>query len=691
MPEEKDSQTRPGIKTLLGWVKDSHNYFRQNRQEQWRDYEMYDGLQWSADQAMKLREMLGMQALTINRTFPTLNMLLGMHALSKTDIIAKGRSTQDTDLSSLASESIKFVMDQNEGGFKITDAFKGAIIPGFSCIEVLKNADPRKEVVKWALRSWKEMWWDPHGSPWFDTDNTRYVFHQKWVDLQDLLLVFPNHKEEILGYYTTMGSETDLYTPTGFYEGFVEDTDEEEEYWRSQIWVDRQRKRIQPVQLWYTIKEKVSFVTFPDGTAKELSDKIPITEQYELIMAGQEVVTGIVPRMRVATFVGNVLLQDAATPHVHDEFPYAPFVGYLDRFRLPYGVPRQIRDMDVEVNKRRTTALAKMNARRVIVEEGAVDDYQSLREEAMRPDGLIIVKKGKVEMVRIEDHTAELTSQIALLESSEREIQETSGAIAEQMGIQSNAVSGVAIQNRQQRGATVTAPLFDNSKRSKKRLGTLTIAEIQQQWSGEKIIRITDRRRGVDKLVVVNERQQEGKIKNNITQGRYDIVITDDIQTDVLREKYAEMLIEWTKRAAPEAVPIIIDIVFEMLDIPNKEIILMRLRQAFNLDVPSEDIDKEQIAKQIQEQRAKQAETQAKMEGLSMEEQQLKNEKLIAQIREIIKKADLEDAMADKTEAETEEILNEDDRADESHEREMKTPIGVIAPAKPKVVKKKAA
>ncbi|MDD5245376.1 MAG: hypothetical protein PHU49_15315, partial [Syntrophorhabdaceae bacterium] len=478
MTVERDSQTNPGIQTFLGWVGDSYEAFADNRADQWRDQEMYDGVQWTPDQVQQLKDVLGVYALTINKTFPTVNMLLGMQMASQTDIAAKGRTIQDTDVTQIASGSIKFVLDQNEGRSKISDAFRGAVIPGFGCIEVLKNPDPRKEIVKLAVRSWQYMWWDHHGDPWFDVDTTRYVFLQKWVDLHDLVGTYPEKKREIEeAYFTAPSTAVSPFYPyaeTGsIWRPFAATNDGNS--FNGAMWFDKVRKRVMPVEMWYTVRKELTFAIFADGRAFELEGR-PDTEIGELVRACQQVVKGYVPKMRVTNFLGDVLLEDGPTPHGHDEFPFATFVGYTNRFNQPYGVPRQIRDMDIEINKRRTTALAKLNAKRIVVEEGAVDDMAVLRQEAMRPDSLIILKRGKHlnENILVEDQSNEIKSQMDLLRESEREIGEISGGISESMGYESNVISRVALQQKSQRGNMITASLFENLKKGKSRLGYLS-------------------------------------------------------------------------------------------------------------------------------------------------------------------------------------------------------------------------
>lgn len=675
---EKDSQAKPGIRTFHNWIRESYDFFADSRAQMWHDEEMYDGIQWSAEQVQILKDVLGMQALTINRTFPTINMLLGMQVLGQTDIVAKGRTSKDTDYGHLGSEALKFVFDQNEGIHKIQQGFKGAVIPGYAAIEVLQNPDPRKEIVKLALRNWKYLYWDRHGSPWLDVDDTRFAFLQKWVDLHELVALFPEWAEEIESYFFTSASKMMDIFPYSTVGTMWEPFTSKEEWGTASMWVDTPRKRVMPIEMWYTIRQHLTFALFPDGRAYELESMAP-TEQVEVVRACQEVAMGYVPRMRVATILGDLILEDIKSPHSHDEFPFAPFVGYTDRFDRPYGVARQIRDMDIEVNKRRTTALAKLNSKTIVVEEGAVDDMATLREEAVRPDGIIVMKKGKIygQHLKIESNKADLKDHIELLRDSEREIGEIVGANAEMMGQHTNAVSPGSISQKRQSGSTITAPLFENLKRSKKRLGYLAMSSIQSWWKQEKIVRVTDRIRGTERLVVFNQRKRDETgnviVANSISDVKFDMVVTDDIFSDVLREKYAEILIESTKRCAPEAVPIIMDVAFEMLDLPKKEFVLMRLRQAFNLEAPpDEEMDPKEVAKQIAEAKRLKAEKQDRAMSLELEHKELDNEQLIAKIKKVMAQASVIESQKTKAGVDVERSITDADREDEKLELEKR-------------------
>jgi len=647
---------KPDLKTFQQWVYEAHWGSRDWRVESWRDQGMYDGVQWD-DEASTAASDAGIEMLTINRTFPVINLILGTQAINKFDIQAKARTGDDSELSQTMSEAIQFVMDQSDGPFLVDQAFKDAIVPGFGCMSPGYNSDPRKEQVRVAYRDWKEIWWDPFASPWFSPIDCRYVFHQRWMDLSALQAIFPNKNRELKDHFSDITGGV----KQGWSSVFDDEANEIEEEARvlsGSEWADGTRQRVRPVEIWYTVFERAWFGCFPDGRAIELREDMPPEAQYQIVQAAQEVVSAVIRRVRVAT-------QDNPSPYPHDQFPFIPFVGYIDRFKHPFGVPRQIRDQDIEVNKRRSMALSLLNKRRVAVEDDILGEstdanaLQNLYLEANKQDGFMVVGAGGLNKIDIQEHQALAASQISILQQSENEIQQISGANAEQMGYQSNAQSGRAIEKRQNQGATITAPLFNNLRRSMKALGEQVVSLVQGSWTGEKILRVTDRLSGAEKFVAINQPVEgpNGNIilKHNITQGKYDLVVSDAPASDTVREKNMELIIEWIKKSPPEIIPNLINLAFEMSDIPNKEQVLAKMKPLLGINPEDEDLSAEEVKqKVIQELEAqKQAQAQqAEIEGqrvqLELEGMEAENEKVRAETQAIQAKPAIEQEKAEQ-------------------------------------------
>lgn len=640
----------PDVKTMLSWVAEAHWASMDWRAESWRDEAMYDGDQWNTDDYTAATDA-GIEMLTINRTFPVVKLILGTQAINKYDVLAKGRTQDDAEISQVMSEAIQFVMDQSDGSFLVSQAFRDAIVPGFGCLCPGFHPDPRREKVRVSYRDWKEIWWDPFADPWFNPISCRYVFHQRWMDLQALQAMFPKHDRELSDYFSDLsgGMKSEW---NSIFDDEATLVEQQAQTMSGSDWADAKRSRVRPVEMWYTVFDKAWFAKFSDGRVIELVNDMDPMAQYQVIQQAQEVVAATIRRVRVATFLGDMLLQDLPTPHPHDQFPFVPFIGYVDRYKHPYGIPRQIRDQDIEINKRRSMAMALLSKRRTTAESDVADDkagLQSIYEEANKPDGFVVVNPGGINKIRIEEHQNLAASQVSILQQSEAEIQQISGANAEQMGYQSNAESGRAIEKRQVQGATITADLFANLRRSTKLLGEQIVSLIQGCWTAEKVLRVTDRLTGAEKFVSINQPDETGKLKYNITQGKYDLVVSDAPQTDTMREKNLELVMEWVKKSPPEIIPHIIQLAFEMSNLPNKDQLLARIRPILGVNPGDEDLTAEEIKQKTIEQLEAQQKAQAQMAEieqrritLELDKVEAENQKIRAETQKIIRLADID-------------------------------------------------
>lgn len=628
----------PDPEQFIQWVNEAATTSRDWRAESWRDSEMFDGDQWTDEMRTQAIEA-GVEPLTINQIFPTLSLVIGSQALNKLDIIGKGRTHKDSEISQIMTEGIKFVMDQNNGEYKISEEFKSQVIAGFGCLAVTHNSDPRREIITVSQRGWKEVGWDPYASPWFDVSDCRYVYHHKWIDLHILLSMFPGKAKEIQEAFNSSDSSN-----TG---GLPHDDEANIVEWQRRSgagWFDKNRKRCRPVEMWYTVFSPALFLRYPDGTVDELDENLPAYQQYSMVAQAAEVLKANVRKMRVCVFLGRLVIYEGPTPFYHDEFPFVPFVGYLNRFQHPYGIPRQIRDMQIETNKRRSMALRLLSAKQVLAESDVTDqgNLQKIYEEANKPDGFILVNPGALKngKIQIIDKAPLAPAQMSMMSQSELEIQRVSGVNADLLGQgTSGSESGKAIEKRTTQGVTITAPLFDNLRRSLKKLGELIESEIRHTWTGEKVLRVTDRRTGAERFVEINKRfvnaQGVYSIKNDITQGRYDIVIAQTPISDTVREKNMELIIEWAKKSPPELIGPLLAAAMELSGLPNKDKILAQIKPLLGISPEIDELDAEELKqKQIEQANAK-AEMDRVMQEMQMQLSQAQLQKLVAEIEKV--------------------------------------------------------
>lgn len=646
---------QPDLKQLQTWVYESMWASREWRRQSWRSQELMDGgkAQWTTEKWDEALE-IGVDPITINRIFPTVNLVLGYHVLNQYDMIAKGRTHKDSELSQIMTEGIAFVMDSYDGKFLIQQAFKDACVPGFGCMSTVLNDDPRQERVAIEWNDWKEVNWDPFGNPWWEPKKTRYVYKHRWMDLDALKTLFWTKRKDIEEQFSEFTGQSPRYRQQA---DFQDEATWKEEYitgLTGSDWSDIRRRRVRPVEMWYTVPERALFALFADGRYIELTDDMPIMTQYQIIQGSQELAAAIVYKMKVCSFFGDVELQRLGTPYPHDQFPLVPFVGYVDRYGFPYGLPMQVEGMQEEVNARRSMAKALLKSRRVMAEETAFEDANGKErayEEANKLDGFILLADGALGAgkFKIIENAELASSQVKLMEQSENEINEIVGANLAAMGYESNETSGIAIERRQKQAAVVIAPLFENLRRSMKRLGEQISANIQGFWNHEKILRVTDRLTGAEKFIEINKKVQvEGgayAIKNNIAQGKFDMVVTEAPQSDTTKEKNLDLLMAAIQKSPPEVIPILLTTAFELMDLPNKEIIMSHIKPLFGMDQLEDEMTsdqrKQKIMQELEAQKQQAQKKAAVMEqaaALEMQKKDLENKKLAAEIGAIMEK-----------------------------------------------------
>lgn len=564
------------LKQLIQWAGEAQLSHQDWRRDSWEDYEFRDGKQWTQDDILRM-EKLGIRPLTINRIFPVLNLLQGYYLNNQSIITAKGRTKKDSELSQVMSEALMYVGDQCMGNIYRKRAFEQLITAGIGFLGTGYHTDPRREKVHYFPINWYSLWWDPFALPLFNKEDCRYAFTADWTDIDSLADLFPEKTQDLKEQFNILGTDS-----------FVPDLDDEgtrieelKRYVGSNAWVNTNRNRVRPIEMWYTVTNKKFFAKLPGDRIIDLDSLASPQEEYEVIQRAYEVVSARVKNMRVCTFLGDLALQDVETPYAHDEYPYVPYVGYLDRFGFPFGVPRQIKEQDSEVNKRRSMALALLSSRRVITEEDASADLNKTYAEANRRDGFIVMRKGKMDRIQIEEMGTLAPAQMAMLEASEREIQEIAGSLDIQP--KSNIRSNSMMDNQKDTSAAITASLLENAKDGDKILGEKLMSLIQDTWLDEKVLRVTDRVTGAEKFVAVNERYIDGtgiKVRNDITQARFDLVVAPAPMTDTLRQKNMDTIFAAINSAPPEAVGPLINLALEISDLPDKEQLLSQIRTA---------------------------------------------------------------------------------------------------------------
>jgi hypothetical protein len=597
MPNEQNSSVTPKngnngskltARKIWGFYYEGRDLSSKFRKEADRDCQYYDNEQWTEEEKQELDDR-GQPATVFNRIKPTIDLILGTEAKARVDFHAAPRKNAGITDAQIATESLKYVMDQNEGEYLISSAFESEIKAGWQWIELSKNDDPFKEIVKASLVPRDELIWDPLAKE-FNKSDGKYMIRPKWLELEDGVAKFPR-KREVL----EMAVSTEEIEP--FNEQPYHSTEAEADRpgvasWRDAPvsiteWVDKTRKRVKLLECWYKVPQEVWLIDNEETGDVEEFDPKKLTQV--LLTPGAKLIKKWLRKVRLCIVAGNEIIQDGPSPHRHNEYPFVPFWAYLkDKDGSPYGLIRQLRDPQDEINKRRSKALHLMNSRQVIATSDVIDqkqnDWKEVAEAINDPEGIIKLDSqkfsqgGKFEII---SPAAIIEVQSKFMEEAKREIEEA-GVNRELQGLQSNAQSGRAIIARQIQGNTMLGKPFDNYRRSRQLLGQLTWAMIQQYWTKPKSIRVTDKL-GNYSFIDVNQRVDiDGKvfIRNDITRAKVDIVIDEQAFNATIRQSLADQMFELITKLPPEVSLLLLDEVVDFIDLPNKERMMQKIQMA---------------------------------------------------------------------------------------------------------------
>jgi hypothetical protein len=166
-----------------------------------------------------------------------------------------------------------------------------------------------------------------------------------------------------------------------------------------------------------------------------------------------------------------------------------------------------------------------------------------LRDEADRPDGLIIKKAGRELDIRRDTDAA--TGQIEMMQLAAQSIQKSAGVGNENLGRQTNAISGEAIKARQLQGSVVTTEPFDNLRLATQIQGEKQLSLVEQFYTEEKVIRLTGSR-GALQWVRINQPEVQpdgsvrwinGRARSRLAPGFHALRLPNPRKRGVLRQR----------------------------------------------------------------------------------------------------------------------------------------------------------
>lgn len=614
MTDELTSEQHPldgaEAQKLLGrlreWFEQESRRQAHNRFQMAMDEDYYDSLQWSEEDAAVLLDR-GQSPIVYNEIKPAIDWMIGTERRTRIDYKILPRQKEGGKDAEVKTDLMKYLSDVNDEPFQRSEAFSQMIKAGLSWIEVGVRGDSTDEPIFYRHQSWRHILYDSNAVA-RDLSDARYVFRWKYVDKDIAETYFPG-RESIIRQSCTDGTDVskdeanDLwYMGTRVTEpGYDYSTSGFGKYrpYDGSAFAYSTRERVKLMECWYRLPKRVSYFQDGDMAGQPVPDDMDPLEA-----AAVSIYDKIEMQVRVAIYTDSGLLYEGPSPYKHGRFPFVAAWAYRRaRDNAPYGPIRAMRDSQDSLNKRGSKALWILSSNRIVMEAGAVDDIDLLREEAARPDGILIKNPG-TEFVL--DRDVQLAREhLMLMERDAQYLRNVSGVTAENLGRQTNADSGKAISARQEQGGVVTTEVFDNFAFAVKQAGKIQLALVEQFYGQPKSIR-TQQSNGDAQFIDINQPDPETGEVNDITAFQAEYVMTEQNYKSSLRVAMFESLFEIVSRLAqmaPQVALNLLDLLVDAADIPNREALVSRIRQINGQRDPDrEPTPEEQAAAQKQQQ-----------------------------------------------------------------------------------------
>jgi hypothetical protein len=318
---------------------------------------------------------------------------------------------------------------------------------------------------------------------------------------------------------------------------------------------------------------------------------------------------------------------------------YTPFSCNIDNEGDRYGFIRDMKGPQDAINHARSKRIWLANARQLIVREGAVEDIDQTRREAMRPDGVIKIRTDMSD-VQVIQQSQEILTTNEFEESAKAEI-ENFGPNPALIGTGVEAKSGRAMAMMQQIGMMELGPFLSNLRQWKLAVYGRVWGTAKRHWTAQRFLRIT----GDEQIAQFVELNGLGVDEYGMPQRvnalgvvDVDILLDEGPDTETVQGDAFDNL----QALAQNGQPVPPQVLLELSNLPGrtKEKIMAML-------APPPDPAAEQMgALKLEEQAAKveklRAEAQAAMEGarLDVEKVEIERMKLMQADQQVVLQRD---------------------------------------------------
>ncbi len=475
----------PISRELDDFWKESQSLWQQWWYEADLDTKMMTGQQdyWNTFYNINYRNQ---KILMFNKILRIKNMIEGHQRRNRlaTVVIPADNDPDHGQTADQLTKSLMWLMREDNTYDKISECFAGAVTCGLNLLQCWMDfrEDPENGEIKTSRIPFNaflmDNYWTKH-----DLSDCDRIWTRRYVTKRQLESLIPGIGKELpaLGKGYSAKDGKFQFLAQNWYQY------QQEMYAYDEYWVRDFRK-----------KRKIL-----DKRTGELIDWMGNRDQFKQLLAinpNIELITVTAPTVKLNVLVNNNLIYEEQAPYGLDRLPFVPFTCYhfpeVQNYAYRYqGVVRNIRDSQIELNRRRNRMLDILDAQ---IQSGLM-----VKEDALvNPEDAFFQGPGKVLFFK---KTANLaadkeqfqappmpTGWMELIASLDQEIMQIVGTPEELYGQDLNAkdLSGIMMKLKMDAGLTSLANIFDSLSVSQRMVGDIQLEMMQKNFSEHKVKKI---------------------------------------------------------------------------------------------------------------------------------------------------------------------------------------------------------
>jgi hypothetical protein len=533
------------------------------------------GEQWEPEDRAILREQ-GRPAYEFNEIMPSVNSAVGYQIHNRMDIAFKPRGGDADQLQAeIRSKIAMQIADDNKLHWLETQVFGDGIIQQRGYFDIRMDfADNLQGNIRISTLDPLDVIPDPDAKS-YDPDDWQDVIVTKWLTYDEV--------EEQYG--KAKRTEIENYNPD---EHDFGDAGEDEPrnkfgnansgYAYDSYYSDAQLRRVRVVdrQRWVYALTKVA--VYPDtGDVRVIEDETPEVLE-ELKAKGVVITKRMQKRIKWTVSTYDIVLHDDWSPYKH--FTVVPYFAYFRRGKTRGMVDNAIGPQEA-LNKAVSQFVHIVNTAANsgwIVEENSLTNMEVGDLEAVgAKTGLVLEhKQGSLPPTKITPNPVP--------QGVDRLIDRATNALKDatvpeaMRGINSPEVSGIAIQSKQFASQQQMATPLDNLSHTRHLLAVRMLDLMQQFYTAARVFRITEVNpmtgKPETKEIAINQFDPAtGAYTNDLTEGEYDVVITEQPMAATFEDTQFQQALELRKTGV--AIPD--DVVIRHSNLTDKADILSRM------------------------------------------------------------------------------------------------------------------